>query len=165
MWAEAFYRMLKLIFVQKLLQFEFRDFGRVSFKKTDKIGILRYFTPNVSPPSIYVQITWNLHQISTSYRETKLRELFFGILKIGDFKQLKHEKRLQFRHMQVIFRLTVNSICSFWQWTGIWGVWYHPPKILETTERMTLKFLPDVNYNEEARNLKFCVKDVSKYWT
>ena len=55
--TEAFYRMSKLIFIQKLLQFEVRDFGRISYKKTDKIDILRYFTPNVSAPSIFVQIS------------------------------------------------------------------------------------------------------------
>ena len=45
---EAFYGMSKLIFVQKLSHFEVRDFGRISYKKTDKIDILRYFTPNLS---------------------------------------------------------------------------------------------------------------------
>ena len=54
---EAFYGMSNLIFVQKLWHFEVRDFGRVSYKKTDKIDILRYFTPNVSAPSIFVQIS------------------------------------------------------------------------------------------------------------
>ena len=38
--------------------------------------------------------------------------------------------------------LTINSICSFWQLTGIWGG--GTTKISETTERMTMKFLPDV---------------------
>ena len=55
--TEAFYEMSKLIFVQKLLHFEVRDFGRISYKKPDKIAILRYFTPNVSAPSILVQIS------------------------------------------------------------------------------------------------------------
>ena len=44
-----------------------------------------------------------------------------------------------------IFHLTVNSICSFRQLTGIWG-WgvVTPPKISKITGRMTMKFLPDV---------------------
>ena len=51
--------------------------------------------------------------------------------------------------------LTVNSICSFGQCNSIWGGWYHPPpKISENTERMTLKFLPDVKLGKEARNQK-----------
>ena len=52
--TEPFYGMSKLIFVQKLSHFEVRGFGRISYKKTDKIEILRYFTPNVSAPSILV---------------------------------------------------------------------------------------------------------------
>ena len=40
--------MSKLVFVQELSYFEVRDFGRISYKKTDKIDILRYFTPNLS---------------------------------------------------------------------------------------------------------------------
>ena len=31
------------------------------------------------------------------------------------------------------------------------GGWYHPPKISETTERMIIKFLQDVKFNEEAQ--------------
>ena len=46
--AETFNRMTKLICVQKLPHFEVRDFGRISYKKTDKIDILSYFTPNLS---------------------------------------------------------------------------------------------------------------------
>ena len=34
--TEAFYRMSKLICVQKLSHFEVRDFGRISYKKNDK---------------------------------------------------------------------------------------------------------------------------------
>ena len=44
--------MTKLIFVQKLLHFEVCDFGRISYEKTDKIDILKYFTPNVTALSI-----------------------------------------------------------------------------------------------------------------
>ena len=54
---EAFYGMSKLIFVQKLSHFEVRDFGRISYKKMDKIEILRYFTPKVSAPLISDQMT------------------------------------------------------------------------------------------------------------
>ena len=81
--TEAFYGMSKLIFVQKLSHFEFPDFGRISYKKTDKIDILRYFTPNVSAPSIFVQISWNLHQMTTPYRGPKLRRLFWKFWKLA----------------------------------------------------------------------------------
>ena len=56
----------------------------------------------------------------------------------------------------IVGGLTVNSICSLWQLTGIWGC-YRPPKISETTGRMTMKFLPDVKLSQEARNQK-------KFW-
>ena len=52
-----------------------------------------------------------------------------------------------------IIRLSVNSICSFWQYNSIWGV-PHTPKISETAGPMTMKFLPDVKLNKEARNQK-----------
>ena len=55
--TKAFYRMSKLIFVQKLSYFEVCDIGRISYKKTAKIDILRYFTPKVSAPSIFVQMS------------------------------------------------------------------------------------------------------------
>ena len=51
--TKASYRMSKLISVQKLLHFEVCDFGRISYKKMEKSQILRYFTPNVSGPSIF----------------------------------------------------------------------------------------------------------------
>ena len=51
--TKAFYRMSKLIFVQKLLHFKVRNFGRISYKKMKKSQILRYITPNVSQPSIF----------------------------------------------------------------------------------------------------------------
>ena len=38
------------------------------------------------------------------------------------------------------------------------GGWYHPPKISETTGPMTMKFLPDVKLNKEARNQNFFCK-------
>ena len=38
--TEAFYRMSILIFIQKLSHFEVRDFGRIYYKKADKIDIL-----------------------------------------------------------------------------------------------------------------------------
>ena len=79
--TEASYGMSKLIFVQKLSHFEVHDFGRISHKKTDKIDVLRYFTPNVSAPSIFVRIGWNLHQITTPYRE--LRRPFWKFWKLA----------------------------------------------------------------------------------
>ena len=39
-WISAFYRMSKLNFVQKLLQFQFPKFGRISHKFIDKNEIL-----------------------------------------------------------------------------------------------------------------------------
>ena len=36
--TKAFYRMSKSIFVQKLLHFEVRNFGRISYKKMGKFG-------------------------------------------------------------------------------------------------------------------------------
>ena len=80
--TDAFYRISKLICVQKLSHFEVGDFSRISYKKTDKIDILRYFTPNVSAPSIFVQMSWNLHQMTTPYRGTKLRRLFWKFWKL-----------------------------------------------------------------------------------
>jgi len=35
--TKAFYRMSKLIFVQKLLHFEVRNFGKISYKKWKKV--------------------------------------------------------------------------------------------------------------------------------
>ena len=66
--------MSKLFFVQKLSHFEVRGFGRISYEKTNKIDILRYFTPNISSPLIFVQISLNFHQITTLYRK-KLAEI------------------------------------------------------------------------------------------
>ena len=44
--------------------------------------------------------------------------------------------------------VTVNDICSFWQHTDIsgWGGKPPPPKILETTRRMTMEFLSEIKY-------------------
>ena len=81
--TETFYRMSKLICVQKLSHFEVRNFSRISYKKMDKIDISRYFTPNVSAPSIFVQISWNLHQMTTPYRGPKLRRLFWKFWKLA----------------------------------------------------------------------------------
>ena len=54
--------------------------------------------------------------------------------------------------------ITVNMIriifWKFWQCNSIWGVVPSPPKISETTGPMTMKLLPDVKLNEEARNQK-----------
>ena len=51
--TNALHRMSKLIIVQKLSHFEVCNFGRISYKKMEKSQILRYFTPNVSGPSIF----------------------------------------------------------------------------------------------------------------
>ena len=34
------------------------------------------------------------------------------------------------------------------------GRWYHPPKISETTGHKTMKSLPDIKLDREARNQK-----------
>ena len=65
--------MSKLICFQKLTHFEVDNFGRISYKKTDKIDIFKHFTSNVTAPPILVKISWNLQQITTPYRQTKLR--------------------------------------------------------------------------------------------
>ena len=62
--------------IQKLFHFEVHDFWRISHKRTDKIGTLTYFTPNVSAPSILVQISSNLHRMTTPYSGIKFRRLF-----------------------------------------------------------------------------------------
>ena len=51
--TEAFYGMSKWIFVQKLSHFKAHHIGRISLK-IDKIDILKYFTPQVTVPSIAV---------------------------------------------------------------------------------------------------------------
>ena len=51
----AFYRMSKINFVQKLLQFQFRKFGGISYKFSDKNEILEYITQKDSRPTIFVQ--------------------------------------------------------------------------------------------------------------
>ena len=83
-WITAFYRMSKFNFVQKLLQFQFRKFGRISHKFPDKNEFLEYITQKVSRPTIFVQNGWNFHQITTTCRGTKLRSIFgkFWILAV-----------------------------------------------------------------------------------
>ena len=47
----------------------------------------------------------------------------------------------------------VNSICFFWQLSGIWGRGGRTnPKISKITGGMIMKFLPDVKRNKDARN-------------
>ena len=99
--TNAFYGMSKLIFVQKLSHFEVRDFGRISYKKTDKIDILRYFTPNVSAPSIFVQISWDLHQMTSSYWEIKLRRIFWKFWKLAILCYFCTKDGRNFRHFEV----------------------------------------------------------------
>ena len=40
---------------------------------------------------------------------------------------------------------------------------YHPPKVPETTEHMTMKFLPDVKHSDEARNQKTMWHNFTKF--
>ena len=65
--TEAFYGMSKFSRVQKLLHFEVRSFGRISYKKIGKIWNLEYFTQNVSGVAIFVQFCSNLHQSLLTY--------------------------------------------------------------------------------------------------
>ena len=59
-----------------------------------------------------------------------------------------------------------NSICSFWLINDIWGVVSPPPlRISKTTERMTIKPLPDVKPSEEERNQKFVWHNLTGLWT
>ena len=59
--------MSKSFSVQKLPNFEVRNFNYNSYEEADKIDILRYFTQNVSAPSTFVKISWNLHQMTAHY--------------------------------------------------------------------------------------------------
>ena len=68
--TEASYRMLKFNCVQKLLYFEVRGFGRISYKIVRKIWNLGYFTQNVSGIAIFVRFCWNLHHSILPYRQT-----------------------------------------------------------------------------------------------
>ena len=68
--TEAFYRMSKFNCVQKIFHFEFRKFGRISYRKIQKIWNLRYFTQNVSGVTSDVRFWWNLHQSVLTYRQT-----------------------------------------------------------------------------------------------
>jgi hypothetical protein len=49
--------------------------------------------------------------------------------------------------------LTINSIFFFF--TAYWHLRGGTTKISETTERMTMKYLPDVKLSEETRNQNF----------
>ena len=70
--TDALDSMSKLIFVQKISHFEVLDFGSISYKETDKIDILRCFKQNVSALSIFVQISWNLHQMTITYSRVSI---------------------------------------------------------------------------------------------
>ena len=65
--------------------------------------ISTYFAPNFLSPSIFVQTSWNWHQITISYRETMLGRIFKKSLKIDDFVPLFHEKWPEFRYFGEIF--------------------------------------------------------------
>ena len=85
---------------------------------------------------------WQVNNNSAGY-------LFRLLLLRKHVPKIMHFFSLFILHMQWLSitydRLTVNSICSFWQLNSIWGDGTTPtPKISETTGRMTMKFLPDV---------------------
>ena len=97
-WTEAFYGMSKFSRVQKLLHFEVRDFGRISYKKIWQIWNLKYFTQNVSGVAIFVRFCSNLHQSPLTYI---LTIWIFDILKIEGFMLILHGKNSEncnFRH-------------------------------------------------------------------
>ena len=76
--------MSKIIFVQKLLQFQFRKFGRIPHEFPDKNEVLGYVMPNNSRLTILVQNGQNVHQMTTTCGQIKLRSFFlkYGILAI-----------------------------------------------------------------------------------
>ena len=86
-WITAFSRMSKFNFVQRLLQFQFWKFGRISHKFLDKNEILEYITQKVSRPTIFVQNVWNFHQMTTPCRGTKLMEIFWKFSKLAILSQ------------------------------------------------------------------------------
>ena len=83
--SKTFYGMSELIFVQKLSHFEVRGFGRITYKERDKIDISRYFTPDVSAPSILVQISRNAHQMVTLIEE----KILFDYPEVIDHKSFQ----------------------------------------------------------------------------
>ena len=76
-WITAFYRMSRFNFVQKLLQFLYWKFGRISRKFPDKNEFLEYITQKDSRPTIFIQNGWNFYQMTTTCRGTKLRSIFW----------------------------------------------------------------------------------------
>ena len=93
--TEAFYRISKLICVQRLSHSELRDFSRISYKKIRKSWNLGYFMQNLSGVAILVQFCWNLQQITLSYRLTNnLQCQIFDIFKFGFFIQFCTRKSL-----------------------------------------------------------------------
>ena len=105
--------MSKLIFVQKLLHFEVRDFGRISNKEIEKSQILWYFTPNVSGPSIFAQISWNLDQMFPPYRGTKPRKLFWKFWKLAVLCQFFTKNGLKIAIFRPFFVKNWHKIANF----------------------------------------------------
>ena len=98
---------------QKLLQFQFRQFGRIPHKFADKNEVLSMFTPKFSHPSFFAQIGWNFYQMTTTCRETKLRSFF------GKFWELRILYRLfQIRNLPLIkmFRIGISNFFFFVFW-------------------------------------------------
>ena len=90
--TEAFYGMSKFSRVQKLLHFEVRSFGRISYKKIRKIWNLEYFTQNVSGVAIFVQFCSNLHQSLLTYVLTIWTSEFLIFWKMADLWQFLSQK-------------------------------------------------------------------------
>ena len=111
--TEAFYGISKLIFIQKLSHFEVRDFSRISYKKWTKIKILRYLTPNVSAPLIFVQISRNLHQMTTPYRGPKLRRLYWKFWKFAILCHYFMKNDLKIAKLKLYFVQKWHKINNF----------------------------------------------------
>ena len=98
--------MSKFNFVQKLLQFQFRKFGRISHKFLDKNEILvKYLPQNYSCPSI-LNLKW-LRFSPDEYNmwENQVEEYFCKVLNIGDIMLILAQNELKM--------LNFDSFCHF----------------------------------------------------
>ena len=140
--TKAFYRISKFICVQKLLHFEVRDFGRISYKKTVKIDVLRYITPNVSIPLNFVQMSWSLHQMTRPYKEANLRwlflkikEAFLKILEIGNSMPILDNKWPEMSKLGPFFSQNWHKIANLFLYHHMWGNIVSSPLLKERVEK------------------------------
>ena len=98
---EAFYGMSKFCRLQKLLHFEVRDFGRISYKKNTKNLKFRIFYAKRIRGRNFCQILLNFSPEPPYIYASNLNFLIFDILKIDRFKLILHRKNAEnsnFRH-------------------------------------------------------------------